>query len=131
MSLSGDFNAISRLFGDAVEQLGKLVQNEVELAKAELAQKISRAGLGAGYVGAAAILAMPVLFLLLMSLALALVEVGLSPAIAHLAAAGCGAVGCGILAAVGFSYLKPGRLKPKVTMQEVKRDLSMAKELAR
>jgi len=34
MALSNDLNAIPRLFGDAVEQLGKLVQNEVQLARA-------------------------------------------------------------------------------------------------
>ena len=47
MSLSEDFNAIPKLFGDAVEQLGKLVQNEAQLARAELSQKITQAGIGA------------------------------------------------------------------------------------
>ena len=45
MSLSDDFNAIPKLFGDAVEQLAKLVQNEVQLARAELSQKITQAGI--------------------------------------------------------------------------------------
>jgi hypothetical protein len=130
MSLSGEFNVISRLFGDAVEQLGKLVQNEVELAKAELAQKISQASIGAAYLGAAAILAIPVLIVLLMSLALALIPLGLSPAMAHLAVAVCGAVICGVLAVIGISYLKAERLKPKVTMQQVQQDISTARELA-
>ena len=56
MSLSSDLNAIPRLFGDAVEQLGKLVQNEVQLARAELSQKITQASIGAAYIAGAAIL---------------------------------------------------------------------------
>lgn len=131
MALSDDLHAIPRLFGDAVEQLGKLVQNEAQLAKAEIGEKISQAGIGAAYVGAAAVLSIPVLVLLLMSLALFLVQKGLlSPAAAHLAAAGCGALVCGGLAGLGLSYFKADRLKPKVTMQQVQRDVATAKELA-
>ena len=85
MSLSDDMHAIPRLFGDAVEQLGKLVTNEVQLAKAELTEKVSQAATGAAYVGAAALFAIPVLVLLLMSLALFLQKMGLSPPVAHLA----------------------------------------------
>jgi hypothetical protein len=131
MALSEDVNAIPRLFGDAVEQLGKLVQNEAQLAKAELSQKITQAGIGAAYIGGAAILCIPVLVVLLIALALWLARFGLSPVAAHLAAAGLGAVLCGILAAIGLSYLKPENLKPKVTMREVGRDVETAKELAR
>ncbi len=58
----------SALFGDAVEQLGKLVQNETQLAKAELTQKITQAGIGAAYIGGAAILFIPVLVVLLIFL---------------------------------------------------------------
>jgi hypothetical protein len=131
MALSEDFHSIPRLFGDAVEQLGKLVQNEAQLAKAELAEKITQAGIGAGYIGAAAVLCIPVLVLLLISLALYLVQMGVSPATAHLAAAGCGAVLCGVLAMMGLSYFKSDQLKPKVTIQQVERDVATAKELVR
>jgi hypothetical protein len=131
MALSNDLNAIPRLFGDAVEQLGKLVQNEVQLARAELSQKMTQAGTGAAYVAGAAILFIPALVLLLIALALWLTQLGLAPALAHLAAAACGAVISAILAMVGVSYLKPENLKPKVTMQQVERDVATAKEMAR
>jgi hypothetical protein len=131
MSFSGDLNAIPRLFGDAVEQLGKLVQNEVQLARAELAQKIARAGMGAAYVAGAAVLAIPVLVVLFIALALWLTQLGLSPVGAHLAAAACGAVVSAILAVVGMSHLKPENLKPTITMQQIERDVTTAKELAR
>ena len=131
MALSNDLNAIPRLFGDAVEQLGKLVQNEVQLARAELSQKMTQAGIGAAYVAGAALLSIPVLVLLLIALALWLTQLGLSPVLAHLAAAACGAVIGAILAMVGMSHLKPENLKPKVTMQQVERDVATVKEMAR
>ncbi len=131
MALSNDLNAIPRLFGDAVEQLGKLVQNEVQLARAELSQKMTQAGIGAAYVVGAAILSIPALVLLLIALALGLTQLGLSPVLAHLAAAACGAAISAILAMVGMSHLKPENLKPKVTMQQVQRDVATAKEMAR
>ena len=130
MALSDDLHTIPQLFGDAVEQLGKLVQNEAQLAKAELSQKITQAGIGAAYVGAAAMLCIPVLVILLIALALWLTQIGLSPVAAHLASAAVGAVICGILAMTGMSYLKPENLKPKVTIREVERDVATAKELA-
>jgi hypothetical protein len=131
MALSDDLHSIPRLFGDAVEQLGKLVQNEAQLAKAELSQKIMQAGIGAAYVGGAAVLSIPVLVVFLIALALWFTQLGLSPVAAHFAAAGVGAVLCGILAMMGLSYLKAENLKPKATMQEVARDVATAKELAR
>ena len=131
MALSNDLNAIPRLFGDAVEQLGKLVQNEVQLARAELSQKMTQASIGAAYVAGAALLSIPVLVLLLIALALWLTQLGLSPALAYLAAAACGAVISAILAMVGMSHLKPENLKPKVTMQQVERDVATVKEMAR
>jgi hypothetical protein len=131
MALSEDLHAIPRLFGDAVEQLGKLVQNEAQLARAEMLQKITQAGIGVAFVGGAAILCVPVLVVLLLALALWLVELGLSPSLAHLAAVGCGALVCAVLALIGARYLKPDNLKPKVTIQQVERDVATAKELAR
>jgi hypothetical protein len=131
MAISEDLHTIPKLFGDAVEQLSKLVQNEAQLAKAELTEKITQAGIGAAYIGVAAVLCIPVLVLFLISLALFLVQAGLSPAVAHLAAAGCGAGICGILAMMGLSYFKAEQLKPKVTIRQIERDVATAKELVR
>ncbi|MEA2979680.1 MAG: hypothetical protein QOF09_1503 [Alphaproteobacteria bacterium] len=131
MSLSGDLNAIPKLFGDAVEQLGKLVQNEAQLARVELSQKITQLGVGAAYLAAAAIVCIPALVVLLIALALGLTQLGLSPVVAHVASAVCGGAISIILAMAGMRHLKPENLKPKVTMQQVERDVATAKELAR
>ena len=131
MSLPNDLNDIPRLFGNAVEQLGKLVENEAQLARAELAEKITQAGIGAAYLAGAAALSIPVLVLVLIAFALWLVQMGLSPAAAHFAAAAVGTVVSGVLAMVGMNRLKPENLKPKVTVEQVGRDVATAKELAR
>lgn len=131
MPLSDDLQTIPRLLGDAAEQLGKLVQNEVQLAKAELTQKITQAGLGAAYIVGAAVLLVPVMVVALIALALWLAQLGMSPPVAHLAAAGLGAVLCSGLFLVGASYLKAENLRPNVTIREVQRTVDTAKELAR
>jgi hypothetical protein len=132
MALSDDLHCIPRLVGDAVEQLGKLVQNEAQLARAELSEKLTLASMGAAYLACAGILAVPVLVLLLIALALWLTAAfGMSPATAHVLAAAAGAIVSLVLALVGLSYLKPENLKPKVTIRQVERDMEAAKEMAR
>ena len=131
MSLSSDIGSIPELFGDAIEQLGKLVQNEVQLARAEISQKMTQAGRGAAYIAAAAILAIPVLVMLLITLALWLNQMGLSPVLSHLTAAAAGALASVVLGVMGTSYLKPEKLTPNVTIGQVKRDVAAAKDMAR
>ena len=129
--LTEDLHAIPGLLSDTAEQIGKLLQNEAQLARAELSQKMTQAATGAAYMVGAALLSIPVLVLLLMALALLLVQQGLSPPLSHLIAAGVGLVIAGVLAMVGANYLKPAELKPRVTMRSVERDIQTAKELAR
>ncbi len=132
MSVSDDLHAIPRLVGDAVEQLGKLVQNEAQLARAELSEKAAQASMGVGLLAGAAVFAIPVLVLLMIALALWLsAAFALSAAAAHLISAGIGSVFALILAVAGMSYLKPENLKPKVTIRQVERDIQAAKEMAR
>ena len=131
MALSEDMSAIPSLVGDAVEQLGKLVQNETQLAKAELSEKMSQAGRGVALIGGAAVFGIPAVVLLLMALALWLGQFDFSPAAAHLIASGVGAVLCVVLATIGMSYLRPHNLKPTVTIHEVGRDFAAAKDMAR
>lgn len=131
MSLQNDARSISELFGDAFSQLGELVQNELRLARAEMSQKISQAGMGAAFLGAAAVMIIPALVLLLIAAALWLVQLGLSPVAAHLAAAATGTLVSIVLAMMGMNRLKPEKLAPKITMQQMGRDVAAAKEMAK
>lgn len=129
MSLSSDLRSIPELFGDAAEQLGKLVQNEIQLARAEISQKMSQAGMGAAYIAAAGIMIIPVIVMLLFALALWLTQSGFSPIASYLIAAAAGGVVSVGLAFVGMSYLKPENLTPGVTVRQVERDVAAAKEM--
>jgi hypothetical protein len=131
MSLSNDIRSIPALFGDAVEQLGKLVSNEVQLARAEISEKVAQAGMGVAYVAAAGVLLIPVLVVLLITLALWLAQLGLSPVVSHLIAAAVGMAVSLILGLVGLNHLKAEKLSPTVTIQQVERDVAAAKELAK
>src|SRR3954464_8139880 len=82
--LRTDARSISRLLGDAFEQLSQLFQTEIRLPRAELADKAAPARGGAGLLFAGLLVMMPALVLLLIALALFLTGFGLSPVTAHL-----------------------------------------------
>lgn len=131
MSLSNDVRSIPALFGDAIEQLGKLVSDEIRLARAEISEKVAQAGVGVAYVAAAGALLIPVLVVLLITLALWLAQMGLSPVVSHLVAAAVGMAVSLILGLIGLNHLKPEKLTPTVTIQQVERDVAAAKEFAK
>jgi hypothetical protein len=123
--------SIPDLLSDAVAQLGKLIGNEFELARAELAEKASQAGRAAAMIGAGAIILIPALVVLLFALAAALIEAGMSDSIAYLIAGGGAAIISAILIWIGISRLSGDALKPKMTIEEVQRDTRAAKEMVR
>src|ERR1700730_7664000 len=130
MSLSNDVRSIPALFEDAIEHLGKLVHNEVQLARVEMSEKLAQAGMGVAYVAPPVVLIIPVLVVLLIPLALWLNDMGLSLVISHLIAAASGAVVSVILDVVGLNRFKAEKLTPTVTIQQVEHDVAAAKELA-
>jgi len=131
MSSAPETRSIGELLGDAVSQLGQLVHNEIQLAKAEIGQKVSLAAMGIAFIAAAGVLMIAVLTVLLICLALWLVGLGFSPVAAHFTAALIGGVVAAALVAVGLNRLKPEKLTPKVTLQQLERDVRTAKEIAK
>jgi hypothetical protein len=130
MSLSNDVRStIPTLFGDAIEQLGKLVRSEVRLARAEISDKVAQAGTGAAYIAVAGMFMVPVLVVLLITLALWLNQMGISPIGSHLIAAAVGAAVSVIFGLIGVNRLKAGRLIPTATIQQVEQDMAMARKV--
>jgi hypothetical protein len=123
--------SIPDLLSDAVAQLGKLIGNEFELARAELAAKASQAGRATAMIGAGAIILIPALVVLLFALAAALIESGMSDSIAYLIAGGGAAIISAILIWIGIGRLSGDALKPKMTIEQVQRDTRAAKEMVR
>jgi len=120
MSTQSDLRTISTLLGDALAQFAKLFQNEVDLAKAELGEKVQQAGWAAGFFAAGAVLVIPALVMALFALSAALIAVGWSQPISYLVSAVVAAVLAGVLFAVGMNRLNTPNLAPRETMRQLK-----------
>jgi hypothetical protein len=129
MSLSNEVASIPAMVGNAIEQLGKLVGNEVQLARAELSEKVAHAGTGLAYVAASAVLMIPALVMLLTALALGLNQMGMSPVVSYGIVAAIGIGSSVILALTGLSHLKAKKLIPAVTLSQIERDAAVAREI--
>jgi len=129
--LRNDARSISRLIGDAFEQLSHLVQTEIRLARAEIADKAAQAGTGIGLVFGGLLLMVPALVLFLIALAIFLIQMGLLPVLAHLLAGLLAAAASALLIVLGLDRLKPSGLTPDVTIRQVQKDIDAAKEIAR
>lgn len=123
--------SIPDLVSEAFAELGKLVANEFDLAKAEISEKVSVAGRAAALIGAGAVLLIPALVVLLFSCAAALIRSGFSDPVAYLITGGIAAIISVGLVLFGASRLSAGALTPKVTIQQVQRDKAAAQEMIR
>ena len=131
MTTIRDERSIAQLFGDSISELTKLVQNEVDLARAEIVQKLSLGTAAAKLVGGGAIFLTPGIVLVLLAVAAELTTLGLSQPLAYL----CSGVGALIIAGalvwVGMSRLSSSALKPWATLDQIRQDKAMATELMR
>jgi uncharacterized protein YacL len=123
-----DGRPVSELFADALKQLSKLMGNELQLARAEIAVKASEAMSAVGLVVGAGLFLIPALVVLLMALAAWIEEFGTRSSIAHLMAGAVGLVIGGILAGIAMNRLKANPLVPKRTLEQLQRDVAAAKE---
>jgi hypothetical protein len=126
-----DHRSVSELLADAFAQLARLFRNEVDLARAELSQKASQAAGAAKLIAAGAVILIPAIVLILFAIGAALIEVGLSAPLAYLIAGLGGAILPGALIWIGLGRLSGDALKPLVTIEEIRRDATAAKELVR
>jgi uncharacterized membrane protein YraQ (UPF0718 family) len=131
MTTQSDLRVISALLGDALSQFAKLFQNEVDLAKAELGEKVQQVGGAMSFLAAGAILVMPALVMALFALSAALIAAGWSHPISYLASAVIAAVLAGVLFAVGIKRLDARHLAPRETMRQLEKDKETVKEMVR
>ena len=131
MSTQSDLGTISTLLGDALSQFAKLFQNEVDLAKAELGEKLQQVGWAIGFFAAAAVLIIPALVMALFALSAALMEAGWSQPISYLVSAVVAAAVAGALFAVGINRLDARTLAPRETMRQLEKDKVTVKEMVR
>jgi hypothetical protein len=119
--------SLATLLSDVAGETVELVRQELALFKAELQEKLSKAGIGAALVGAGALIAYSGwLFLLLAAVyALALVV----PAWAAALIVGAFVLGIGgVLALIGKSRLRADALTPERSMRSLREDQAWIKE---
>lgn len=122
-----DRKPVSELISEALQQLSKLMRNELALAKAEVSFNARQAVRGSAMLGVAAVVALPSLFILLMALAAFLAEMGLPASLSYLVTAVIGFIAAGILAKVGMNRLKADLLVPNRTINQLQRDAATVK----
>lgn len=128
---SSEERSISELFQQLTEQSAQLAQKEIELAKAEMAVKGKRLGIGAGAFSAAGLIA-----LFAMGAATAAAILGLATALegwlAALIVAGVYLLVAGVLALLGRSKVQAATPPvPEQTAESVKEDVELTKEKAK
>jgi len=122
-----DEQSLAELTKRLSDQASTLAQKEVELAKAELAIKGKRLGLGAGAFGAAGLLGLYALGALIAAAILALAIVLDAWLAAVIVAAGLGAT-AGALALIGKRKVEEGTPPvPEEAMESTKADLEHTK----
>ena len=126
-----DLRAISTLLGDALSQVAKLFQNEVDLAKAEFGEKVQKIGGALGFMVGGAVLVIPALTMALFALSAALISAGWSQPISYLTSAIVAAVIAGVLFAIGINRLDARNLAPQETVRQLVKDKDTVKEMVR
>jgi uncharacterized membrane protein YqjE len=121
---------IAELVKQLAEQTRTLARQEVELAKAELAEKGRQAGLGVGMLGGAGLLGVFALAVLTAAVVLALATAMEAWLAALIVAVAYGAV-AGVLALSGKRQVQESAPPiPDQTVETVKEDVQWAKERA-
>jgi len=123
--------SLGELFGDLSKDTVNLVRGELELAKAEMSQKVSKVGKDLGFLAIGGAVAYAGVLALGAALIIILATIGLPW---WLAALLVGLVVTGIgyfLIQKGLTELKHQNLAPTGTIQTIKEDVEWMKEQAR
>jgi hypothetical protein len=128
---SPNSRSIPDLLSDALGQIAKLIGNEFALARAEMSEKANQVVRAAAMIGAGAVIMIPALVLVLFAVAAALIRGGFSDPVAYLLTGGGTAVLAAMLIWLGITRLSGDALKPTVTLDQIERDKSAAKEMVR
>jgi len=115
------------LFVDTLRNFTTLMQTELHLAKAEIANNVSRAGAGIAMMAVAAILALTGLNVLAGALVAYIASVGLSAGTAALIVGGSVLLVAVALVFIGKSRLTGTALEPTRTLKNLQRDAAAVK----
>ena len=117
------------LVQDAMSNVSALVRNEVDLARAEINENLTKAGVAAGMIAAGAIVILVALNVLAAALVAALTEAGLDGGWAALIVGVVLAVIAYVMIQKGMNDLKLSSLAPTRTAKNVRRDAEAVKDV--
>ncbi len=123
--------SVPEIFVDLFDQMTRLVRNESQLARAEVAEKVTQIGAGLGLVIGGSVLIMPALVVLLEAGVAALQDSGIAPYWAAAMVGGAVLVLGLLLLAIGISRFRAKNLVPMKTIEQLQRDASVAKNQMR
>src|SRR5947209_10772481 len=126
-----DFRTIATLVGDAMAQFAKLFQNEVDLAKAEVGDRVQKLGGALVFMAGGAVLVIPAIVMALFALSAALISAGWSQPLSYLASAIVAGGIAGVLFAVGINRLDARNLAPRETIRQLEKDKETVKGMVR
>lgn len=118
----------SSLVADALHSVSSLVRKEVDLARAEINENVSRAATAIGLLVGAAIVALVALNVLAAALVAAVANAGIAPGWAAVIVGGIFGLIAFAMMAKGTNDLKLTSLAPTRTAKNVKRDAETLKE---
>jgi hypothetical protein len=120
--------ALGQLFGDLSRQMGKLVQQEIALARTEMTNRVTTVGRNAAMLGAGGALGYAALLMGLLTVGLLLIELGLVPWLAFLVVTVVTGLIAGALIMRGREQLQQADVAPRETIRTLKDDAAWAKE---
>jgi uncharacterized membrane protein YqjE len=131
MAENSDNRTLGELFAELSRETRTLIQQEVQLAKTELTEKVTSLGKGAGMIVAGGLVAYGGLLAIIAGVVLVLIAFGLSPWVAAL-------LGGVVIAAIGYllvraglSALQQADMKPRKTIESLKEDAQWIKTQTR
>lgn len=129
--MSTDPRSLGEMFADLSRETRTLIQQEVQLARTELAQNVSRMTGSVTMIVAGGLIAYGGLLAIVAAVVLALIAVGLAPwAAALLGGVVIAGIGYGLLRA-GLGAFRPTDLAPRQTIETLKEDARWLKTQTR
>lgn len=116
------------LVQDVLTHLSNLVRKEFDLARTEVSDNVTRAGVAIGLLAGALVVALVALNVLAAALVVAITELGLAAGWSAVIVGGILAIIAFAMVAKGVNDLKVSSLAPTRTVKNVQRDADVVKE---
>jgi Putative Actinobacterial Holin-X, holin superfamily III len=123
-----NFNrSIPQLLTDTIDNFTLLVRKETQLARVEMSEKIFDLAIGIGLLVGGSVLLIPALVILLQAAVAGLVAAGIGSAWSSLIVGGIALLIGLVLLWLGIARLKAARPVPTKTIEQLQRDVEVAK----